>query len=68
MTGKGEGDEDRIDFLGLPVDKTIKNISIFKSYLNRKLYLHVFRIVDLKSCFVDANWSSCRAIETKGDF
>lgn len=68
ITGKGEGEEDRIDMVGLPAKGTIKNISIFKSYLNRKLYLHVFWVPDLKNTYEQSNWNYCKIIEAKSDF
>mgnify|MGYP003496665278 CR=1 FL=1 len=68
ITGKGEGEEDRIDMVGLPTSGEVKNISIFKSYLNRKLFLHVFWMADLKSSFVESKWNYCKLIENKNDF
>lgn len=65
---RGVGEEDRTDFLGVPSKGEDKNISIFKSYLNRKLYLFVFVIADIKKSFSESNWNFCKLIETKNDF
>lgn len=62
ITGQGEGEQDRIDLVGLPAPGDTKNMSIFKSYLSRKLYLHLLRVADLTT------WSGCKLLETRTDF
>ena len=54
--------------VGLPAKGKIKNLSIFKSYLNRKLELHIFWVSDLKGAFQQSSWTGCKIVEAKSDF
>ena len=67
MTSRGEGEQDRIDLIGLPEVDAVKSMSIFKSYLSRKVYLHVFWMNDTRSCF-GGNGGTCKLIESRSDF
>lgn len=55
LTKRTLGEEDRVDLIGLS-SNTEKGLSIFKSYLTRKIYVHLITINDCKSWFVSQNW------------
>jgi hypothetical protein len=59
---RGVGEEDWMDFLGLPTKGEVKNISVFKSFLNRKLYLFIFLVGDVKRAFTESSWNCCKII------
>ena len=66
LTSKEQGEEDRVDLVGVPSEGVVKNISVFKSYLNRKLFMYVFRMNDVKICF-EGGWTASKIIESKSD-
>lgn len=54
--------------VAVPHNEQSKSFSILKSYLNRKLYLHLFSVAEIRSTFQDQNTAGLKMIEAKADF
>ncbi len=51
--------------VGVPQQEQSKSFSVLKSYLNRKLYLHLITVADMRAVFQDKNQAALSIIEAK---
>jgi hypothetical protein len=65
INSRSVGEEDRIEMVGVPQQEQSKSFSVLKSYLNRKLYLHLITVADMRAVFQDKNQAALSIIEAK---
>jgi hypothetical protein len=68
LTSKTGGDEERVDLVGLANNSAPKGLSLFKSYLNRKIHMSLLFIGDPRPWFAGGNWESGRVVDSRPDF